>query len=407
MTITARYSSTLLISANPLVFNWLGGIKVVPILLLLLLYLFSYLLIKELLINNISKIQSLGVSSLIIFVFLCFIPDAAYGIYFLTTAITFFLPNILLLAFFYFLIKSYRKNKTRNRILSVFVGIFVVGGNEHSMFIIFSLIILINLYSFYKKRYIDKFLLSLAIIIIVFTVIQLLALGNLKRSFLYDINNSKNFLFSLKSSIITYFEYLIKWLPLITFMILLSIKYFDKELRTKNNNLMKFFSISPFIMLLGIFAISIGTIFIIYWSVGTSYFPHRSLISTFIFNIFGLMFFSISLLNKLKSKVSAIKKNNIFTLIIIAIFISFLFLPSNRIRIAYGDLIKGRAYEYNKQFAKRYDDIQNCKSDTCVVDKLTIFPTTVFVTDITDNCDDERNKYWAWYFNKKAIKTKK
>ena len=79
----------------------------------------------------------------------------------------------------------------------------------------------------------------------------------------------------------------------------------------------------------------------------------------------------------------------------------------NNVGLACFDLFKGTAYHYDREMNERYRGIQACASDTCEVSALKYVPASIYYSDMTTDENDWKNKIYAQYFSKKALRIKK
>lgn len=87
------------------------------------------------------------------------------------------------------------------------------------------------------------------------------------------------------------------------------------------------------------------------------------------------------------------------------LFLSLIFLIAQKenIKIAYSDLISGRAYKYDFELKKRYQLIRRSQVDTVYISKIENKPKTIFEEDITNNNAHWKNGCYNAYFQKIII----
>jgi len=73
------------------------------------------------------------------------------------------------------------------------------------------------------------------------------------------------------------------------------------------------------------------------------------------------------------------------------------------IKIAYRDLISGKAQKFDAQLNDRYRNIYSSTSDTVKIDSLSNIPKSYFYYDIGPDPNGKYNKLQSEYFGKKFI----
>jgi hypothetical protein len=246
------------------------------------------------------------------------------------------------------------------------------------------------------------------IICIVFSLISVLAPGNLGRAVEYKSNN-REFGFSITMSFNSFLSYSFKWLKNFS-VVLFSLLYVPAAARfaRSDSKYNEFFSINPIIVF--IFSITLLTLlyFPFYYAVGNSFIvPPRYLNVVFIVFL-SLIFFNITViinfLIKIKHKTIAVYPNYILVIIVLCLIYPY---KDYNIRRAYNELVSGEARVYNIELNSRYKDINKSRSDTVYVKPLTYYPQTICGSDISEDGNYWTNKLYAEYFKKKCIIIKK
>ena len=123
----------------------------------------------------------------------------------------------------------------------------------------------------------------------------------------------------------------------------------------------------------------------------------------YFFFLIGLIYLTFVLYFKLKSENSNFLSYTKWVKYFLFILIFIRLGENNNIRIAYSDLLSGRAYKYDRELRDRYKAIQNNEKDTLVIPKLTSLPKTIHFEDIRSNPKHWINQCYKSYFNQKEI----
>jgi len=379
---TGRYFSTAILSSNPLIFNWFFGFKIIPFLLFVLFLGSFFILIRELF-STLDRWCISSLSLVVLFIYLYQMPSISEGFYWVAGAITYQLGNILFIFFLTFFIRL-SKNPSLSSINffgSAICLIAVIGSNETIMILLDSLIGFVLTIHLIKFRRLDKWLIILTIIAIIFSLIVILCPGNAKRiaaeSFLYPSPFRKDLKFTILTSFKSTFEYLIKWLQngqlLIFTLLFLPISYRNKESTSSRS----FFQI-PVSLSLGIYFILITLVFFpIHWSHGTEIISPRPVNIAYFLFVIGWFYNVQLIINKTKRE---IKLNLIAKYILVVSIISVTVFSKNNITLAAKNVISGQAYTYDKENKNRYLTMRNCNSETCEIATLTTLPKTMQMT---------------------------
>ena len=395
---SGRYFSNGLISFDPVFYNNLFMIKIVPIILLLLLVFGLYVFASSLKIFTLNK-EKWAAIGLFIFLFVFQMPDVCEGFYWIPGSITNFLPTILALFYFSFLNEYFRTKNILHFIVAVFFLIATIGCNELSVVILFLIHSFIIFYNYYKYKKINKPLIVLFVISLLFSAIELLAPGNAVRSSLILVKH--NLVFSILKSIQFEFNYLFKWLPIIMLCFLFSIN----QIKSLLNIINKKYIINPIFSGLFLLALVFVAVFPGFWSLNSQP-PNRSLNTLYFYFIIASIYFFVTILHYIYETKKVEISINTNVRIAIGFIIISMFLSTNNIITAYQDLFSLKAYKYNNEMKARFLALDNCKEQDCVLEPLINKPTTIFTAEdfaLTTDKNNWKNLEIARFYRKKSI----
>ena len=395
---SGRYFSNGLISFDPVFYNNFFMIKIVPIVLLILFVFAVYVFISSLKIFENIKYK-ITVTGLIIFLYIYQMPDVCEGFYWIPGSITNFLPTILALFYFSFLIEYFRNSNIIHFFIATFFLVAAIGCNELSVVILFLIHCSLISYNLFVLKKINKPLLLLFVISIIFSAIEVLAPGNAVRGSLILVKH--NLVFSVLKSIQFEFTYFFKWLPII----LLCFLFFINDVVSTLKKIDSKYIINPLLSFLFVIILIFMAVFPGFWSLNSQP-PNRSLNTLYFYFIFATLYFLFTFVNYciVNYKISLETSRNIQ--VAVGIIIISIFLSTNNIMTAYQDLFSLKAYKYNLEMKSRFMQIDNCKELDCVVEPLINKPTTIFTAEdfaLTTDKNNWKNLEIARFYRKKSI----
>jgi hypothetical protein len=117
----------------------------------------------------------------------------------------------------------------------------------------------------------------------------------------------------------------------------------------------------------------------------------------FCFTVAGILITAADRLNKITK---ALQQRASKTLLWVAFIASIIF-SGNFLKVS-KDLFSGKAFRFNREQNRRYDQIRNCQEDTCYVDPIKNWPASI--EQVASEKDLSKPfLYWDTYFNKKRI----
>lgn len=411
-----RYFSAVVLSVNPLVFNWQFGYKLVPIALLGLLFLSLYTFIHELTFRSLSVKSRITAAAAVLFVYLYQMPGLSEGLYWMSGAVTYQLANILTLFLFSAMMRAGRRGPSWKRVayLSIIFLLIalIVGLNETSMFLLTCLLAAVGLITSVVRGKIDPFFCATLVVTACASYFVFSAPGTSSRISGYP--GAHDFSYAIGSSFRTAFGLMGNWLgssPILLFTALF-VGPCARFLRANKDACSKgLLSINPAA------ALCIGAVFVAiplfpaYWSMGLCPLPDRvKNVSCFVFVVGWSVTLPIVLNYFVQKQMFSFAKLPRYAYVIIAACVVFNLKINprqyNNVGLACFDLFKGTAYHYDREMNDRYRGIQACASDTCEVSALKYVPASIYYSDMTTDENDWENKIYAQYFSKKALRIK-
>ncbi|MDZ7292976.1 MAG: DUF6056 family protein [candidate division KSB1 bacterium] len=420
---TGRFFATALLSINPLVFGWMFGYKLLPLLLIFLLLHSFYLFIKEITGSFLSVKTTLSLALALFFLYAFNMPSLSEGIYWMTGTFTYQLANIFTLYFFALLIRFYRTEKFYKRLLLmvilVFLLIAIIGSNETIMLIFIALLGVVFGYRLYVTKKMDALLSSLFVIAILTFAVVILSPGNTERvvHFPHRLSLMGSILLSITGS----GSMMVKWfIPTVLFTIL----FIPVGFQISNNlkNCQNHFTVHPLVST-GVLLIIVFLSFLpAAWSRGDLG-PPRVQNIAYLFFLKGWFFNIGTIVSHFNIAALKFEKLLVYVYPIVGVaIVCSLFLQHNNIALAYSNLLnkeiiekiisldlqsldlRGTAFLYDIEMRNRYKTIQQCQDDICEVDKLTSHPYAIFSEDLQEDENDMRNTTFASYFKKKGVR---
>ncbi len=394
---TGRYFATAIISISAFVSGSFYLYKLFPVILFFLFFLSIYHLSSSIF-TSLSRKDKFTLSFLLVILYLLQMPSTSEGFYWLAGSVTYQLSIILSVFLFSYLIRFLETSKKRHLIISIFTSFLVIGSNEISMMFVNLVIAVIFIYRSITQRRINYSILSLLIFMIACTAIVVLSPGSAARVTTYPGN--QQFLYSFFKTVNATKTHLGDWLPTIIIAFFLFFDYFNKNISIE---IPKIFNVKLLIPCAIVFSFPVIGVFPVYYSL--KWVPLRSVNLIYFFFLMGLMYLAFVLYFKLKATKNDFLVFSKWTKIFLFILIFIRLGGNNNIRLAYSDLLTGKAYVYNDELKNRYQIIQENKSQILVLPELTSKPKTIFFEDIKDNSNHWINQCYKTYFYKKEIRT--
>ncbi len=398
---TGRYFSTFLLSIGPLTFHSITGYKIESTILILLFIHATYIVVSRLLGEQLSEFKKLFLALLFFIVYIMYAPSVVQGFYWLSGAFTYQLGNICLLYLIGIVLKYGQGNASKT---TKFIGVLLVilspGLNENSLVLQNGFLGIVFLNYLFRTKKINRFLLSLLLLSIVFSCVEVLAPGNYVRAAIMKDPNQYNFSYAfplaIENSVAIIYNFVIS-LPFLIISFLCVMVFTNKKYNLPDIITGKLYVTIPLCFLL-----FFTSVFINYFI--TTIPPPDRVLNVSIFIFLASFYYNIILigkqLNGITKKLHYPVLYRILKYLLISLFICAVLTTKNNIKTCFVDVFSGKAYEYNQNCLERYKILNNTEEGkearlyTC-----TAFPKTILFRDL-DN--DFFTSLFGQYFNKVA-----
>ncbi len=421
-----RFFATAIGSLNPLVFGWIFGYKLLPIILIFLLLHSSYLLTSEAAKRSLPAKTVWALALALFFLYVFNMPSLCEGIYWMIGTLTYQTPNIFTAYFFALLLRIYRTEEFYKRLFVGFAASFfliaTIGSNETSMLILLVALGSIFAYRLLFTKKIDTVLVLLLGVAIIASGMVIFAPGNTARATL--AGHQPDLIQAVTVAFFGSFSMMAQWVS--APLILLTMMFIPVGLQISNHfkKSENHFAIHPLVSAGILLIVTFTTFFPAAWARGNLGPPRVLNVGYFIFLLNWL--FNIQMIihhfNKGEFKFEKLA-GRLYPILGLAV-LGCIFLQHNNIRLAYSNLVsarmvnailslhprksdlQGTAFFYDIRMSKRYAALQQCEENVCEVKSMKSFPYAIFFEDIQEDAQDWRNRTVATYFNKKAVKLK-
>lgn len=401
---TGKYFSNAVLSLSPLYFNSITGYKIFTLLLMLFFFYFLYKMIMEIAGSGFDNRHALLISLAVFFLYFYSMPSVAQSFYWLTASVVYQVGVLLIMLFVISFLRREKSDgwtKTFYAFISCLTLVMAIGSSEMAMTISVITAGLLLLRELLKKKKPSLFMIILLVIGAVACYVVVSAPGNKIREQMFPGNHQ--LFFSLGLSLTLFFKSLFAWMimsPLIPVTVLM----YPVLYKIAASSGRKFsFTVNPLLCLLIVFICVYGLLFIPVWSIGKTPYSRTQNIIYFVF-LLGWFYTVISLISFLikKGKLKD-KRFPLYANVVMLCLILFFLVVKNNVRLAFTDVIRGTAIKYDIENNDRYDYIRNNANDSVSVEPIRTIPRSIFVSDVLPDGNDEFNKKFAEYFNKKFI----
>jgi hypothetical protein len=395
---SGRYFAFMLQGLGPLEFNVYWGYKWnTP--LLLIIFLMSTYWLSGRLFKELDRTGKMVITSIFFFAFIMRMPDSPQGIFWRSGTFAGLIACFLALLLMACIISYYQSEKKRLYLtLSCLLAVAIIGSYELHLVYIDLVVSIIALVSILKKRALF-FPITLLAVCIIFSIISIKAPGNSARGSTYQ--NAHQLLFSLKESLRWGKDLLMHWVPFMLFTGLLLFDFLSKY-TYGNKQTDTIFVVSPVITFTACLAIPVIGLFICFWAEG-EYPPLRALNVSYFYFIAGMMYFSFSLIGRIKKRYPDFKFPGYIKLPLYAVLVYLLVFRTNNIRVAYKEIISGTASAYDKEEVKRHEFLTSYKGDSCMIDSIRDIPTSLVFVELPRDKNSWINTSFREYYHKKYI----
>ncbi len=416
---TGRYFSNMLVHANPLVWDWYGGFRLIPALAVTALISSLFTLVSELLRGESfrTRLLSTGVLFFLIVLALQSVVEA----FFWTAAIaTYTVPTVLTIYLLAVMLRWYRQpTNWEKRLTVVWAGFLVfasIGSGETNLILLLLLLLTIAGYRLVFQRTFDPFLIFLVVVALVSTWLLFRAPGNAVR--MGGNPNSGDLVTSLGASFGWLARSVGEWL-LKTPILPLSVLFWPMARRiarpgSPNAHLFDLPAGLLTVVYVGLLA---ATIFPSYYGIGLPPFA-RTMNVLFIFFTLG-WFFVLTVWAAARSRsgvpadaverrsqtsvlLTGLRPLSLPVLALTGIWFIGSIAFSTSLKQLYTDLLGGRAAQYDREMSERHRLLQS-PADTLRLAPISVYPPSLFVEDIRPERTHWWNRCQSGYYGHKAI----
>ena len=401
------FSTAVLSSLNPLLYRSILGYKLITLIFILLFIYSVYFLVNEIASDRISIKQKLICALSFCYLFIYGLPASELAIFWLASTVIYQLANIMMIFLSALFIRFLHKNNvgiSNGLIVMICLLIFAIeGSNEVSMLTTTIFFVSVFAGNFILTKKYDRYFFIFAAAAVVSFLLVYFAPGNDFR--LSTSPESHKLFFSIKNSsidLVKFIIYRIYNLPLLIFTVLYISFYYKLLSGEKTGDIQV--KINPVYSVILYLLILFSGIFVSYWSLGTAT-PYRTLNVIYFIFLLG-WFLNITIIIKYLYAKEKLTLKTIpeyaFVLLCLAVLFSFL-KETGSIKLAYRDLLSGKAQKFNSELNERYRNIYSNTSDTIKIDSLSSIPKSFFYYDIGTDPNGKYNKLQSEYFGKKII----
>jgi hypothetical protein len=401
---SGRYISNMIFHATPLAYGVFWFVKVMPFLILGLLFHAIYTFIGEIL--NPSRANQLLLTATFLSLFIIFSSSVVDNFFWYTsvfifpTSFCFFLYLLVVIIRFYQ--HQYQKIKYPIALLAATLVFFIVGSNEVMMLSTIAFLGMIWFYILVFEKRFDIFIFTLMLIGLYFAYFWVIkAEGNQVRLVGGNLMGGAIGL-SLKNALKSTLVNALKWTTPLIFFWTFYYKFLQKNVPERPLNI---FKINVWIAILGLLMLIFVMFFVIHYGndMGVPDRVNNTIFAVFLTGAFYILTIAHYLppLEPIRNYERMNKWQSIlFFAIVIGVYI---YIGTGNLKTMYADIRLGVAKRYDQEMTQRYEQIRTSKSDTIYVAPLKNIPKSLCFDDIKTNEQHLWNKCYATYFDKKVI----
>ena len=410
---TGRYFSNMLVHANPLVWGWYDGFKLIPLLAVTALVSALFALVSELLRGELLKTRLLTTGVLFFLIVLAL--QSVVEAFFWTAAVaTYTVPTVLTIYLLAVMLRWYRKPTGPDKWLTVVWAGFLVfasiGSGETNLILLLLLLLAIAGYRLLFQRTFDPFLAFLVVVALASSWLLFRAPGNAIR--MGGNPHSGELIKSMGSS----FGWLAKsvggWL-IKTPILPLSLLYWPMARRITQPGApnARLFALPAPLLTVVYVGLLAATIFPSYYGIGLPPFS-RTMNVLFVFFTLG-WFFVLTVWAGRNQPDGAETGTPAFSanrygpsttplLVVTALWLVGSVAFSASLKQLYTDLLGGGAAVYNREMNERHRQLLQ-PGDTLRLSPISVYPASLFVEDLKPERAHLWNRCQSGYYNHKAI----
>ncbi|MCX2740244.1 DUF6056 family protein [Pontibacter anaerobius] len=404
---SGRFFGTAILRLNPLITHSFSTYPYYALGMLLALAASLTFLLNRVLRHHVAMPVILGLSSLLLALYLVQLPSTAEGLFWLTGFLTYTVPNVLFLLLLFFLFSVTKAHKQSIKIVFTVVaaitGALIAGANEMAMLYLMASLLFILVVSWMGKS--DNKVYFLAVFLFCFTVslAVVLAPGNYARMASHPQAGQPlwSVVYASALTVASFYQ----WGALLLLASLVYVLLFGREIKDAFS-LSGMFRVPLPLLLLYV----VGTVFLMnflfVWATGER--PTPRLQNVIYFFLLLAWFYSLQVFINQKPHWfnSAKWPHFVSAAVSILLLLAFLNLYNN-ISTAYLDLLSGKAKRYNAELRQRDQQMANSPCQNCVVQPLTTVPASLYFLNLQEEVDEDNkwvNQDYARYWGKSSVK---
>lgn len=406
---TGRYFSNMLVHANPLVWPWYDGFRLIPAFAVTALLLALYAFVGEVLRDQ-PRPTRLMATGLAFYVLMVALPSTVEGFFWTAAVASYTVPTILTLYLLAVLLRWYRLPPGRFRTLtSVWAGVLVfasVGSGETNLLLLVLLLLAMAGYRLVFQRKIDGFLAYLIGVALVSTWLVFRAPGNAIRLGSNQIEGS--FVASALSTLRWLIRSGLTWLvqtpvlPLSLFWLPVAVR-----LNRVSSSVRALFHVPAALLTLLLGGLLFVLMFPSVYGLGVP--PGRVLNLTYFVFLLGWFYALTVWSGWLVQRGGALARwltngarSAGWVAVLAAVWVVGSAGLSPSLRQIYGDLLSGDAATYDREMTERHRQLTN-SADTLRLAPISVYPPSLFVEDVKPNGRHWWNRCQAGYYGHQAI----
>lgn len=401
---SGRFTSTALLSINPLVYGSITGYRLLFVFLIIAQFASLYLLVEVLTKKALSCQDKLIFSMTFLFAFLDQMDDVRSGLYWMAGVITYQVAGTLMILFFtlFHLINQDQKhNNAQTKAAVILLSVLMGGTNEISLVLTFLITALLIYRHYALKKLVSRFQVITFLAVATGSCFGLFAPGNFAR--MKDYEAHRDIFIIAASAFSSSLAYIGKWITSPLVLILMTMVFFTvisrPQLKSTFGNIKMAYSTSILLFL------TFTSFFIPYWSTGMLP-QNRVLNMIYFFFLIGWMINLAVIFANLGEHVLALGRIMDIRLCgcVVATYIILLFgLQTSNFVLVTRDLLSGTSFRYSKEMQQIQSQITDCADDICTVEDVTNRPYSLYFYFIGFDAQDWANGGYAAYFRKKRI----
>jgi hypothetical protein len=399
---TGRYSSTLLLTINPLIFHSFWGYKMISFFIIAITIGVNFLLIS-MIINSSPLMIKMCLTVLLTIIYFLDVPNSIQAFYWMASTLSYQLSGCLIILWIYFFIKHQSSSKSNSpfyyTLVIMFLSIVIIGMNEISMVILDCFVLAVLLFRIYQKKYYDYSYYLIFSAMLIASYFSFIAPGNAIRSQFFEGNH--NLLKSLIGSFYNISTFFRTFFMNLIFLAFFVIALLDNKIVAEIKK--RILPGNPLMVLSMLVTLLFISFFPGWWSMGGTV-PDRTLGHIYHIFLIGWLYFIFSSYCWFINFELTINKYVILTVWSLFLIIT---ISNKNLKTAYEDLISGKASRYDHDMKKRYELIKASTENDLLVPAIENPPVSIYNFDISENKNEWINECYSHYFNKESIQKEK